>query len=105
MKGTIYEANGEINLNNEKEIENIEKFWNKNIKKDLKKVIKNMQYEYQSDIFGFGNMIYKNYPQRWKKIKNKWNEKYFKNFKVTIHANTKIISTSSLTKTLKDGEI
>ena len=58
--------------------------------------------EYKSDIFGFGNMIYKNYPQTWKKIKNNWNDKYFKNFKIKINIKTKIISTGSLTKTLQE---
>ncbi|MBR3199254.1 MAG: Ger(x)C family spore germination protein [Bacilli bacterium] len=101
MKGTIYETNGKIDLNNIKEIE---KTWNKSLKKDLKKLIKNVQNKYQSDIFGFGNLIYKNYPQRWKQIKNNWNEKYFKKFKINIHSNAKITSTASLTKTLEKSD-
>lgn len=100
--GTIYEINGKINLNNIKNIKKLEKKWNKNLKKDIEKTIKKVKLEYKSDIFGFGNMIYKNYPKKWKKIKNKWNDKYFKDLKITIHLNNKLVSTGSLTKTLQE---
>lgn len=94
--GSINEINGHLDL--EKNIKNIEKMWNKNLKKDLKKLINKTKNEYQSDIFGFGNMIYKKYPQKWKNIKNK---KYLKQISVTIHTNLKINSAGSLVGTLK----
>ena len=103
-KGTIYEINGNTNLNSDKEIEKIAKAWNKKMKKDLEKLIKEIQENYKSDIFGFGNMIYKNYPKKWQKIKNNWNDKYFQKFKITVHTDTEIVSTGSLTKVLKDDE-
>ena len=102
--GTIYEINGKINLNKIKNIKKLEKAWNKKLKKDIKETIKKIKEEYKSDIFGFGNMIYKNYPKKWKKIKNNWNDKYFKDLKITIHTNTKIVSTGSLTKTLEEDK-
>lgn len=100
--GTIYEINGSINLNKIENIKKLEKKWNENLKKDIKKTIKNIKEEYKSDIFGFGNLIYKNYPKKWKKIKNNWNNKFFKKINIKIHTNTKIVSTGSLTKTLEE---
>ena len=100
--GNINEINGNINLNNIKEIKKIERIWNKKIRKDLNKTISTIKNEYQSDIFGFGNMIYKNYPNRWKKINKKWNNYYFKKFKIKIKTNLKISGTGSLTKTLEE---
>ena len=102
--GSIYEANGNINLNNNKEIKKIEKAWNKTIKNNTEKLLTNIKENYQSDIFGFGNMIYKNYPKKWKKIKANWNNIYFKKFKIKVYVDTKIISTGSLNKTLEEGE-
>ena len=99
--GTIYEIDGNMNLNNYKEINSLEKKWNKTIKKDLENTIKTLKEDYKSDIFGVGNMIYKNYPKRWKKIKDKWNNEYFKKLKVIVHPNVIISSTGTLTKTLK----
>ncbi len=101
--GTIYEINGPINLNKIKNLKKLEKKWNKSLKKDIDETIKKIQNDYKSDIFGFGNLIYKNYPKKWKKIENNWNSKYFKNLKIKIHTNVKIVSTGSLTKTL-EGE-
>ena len=100
--GTIYEINGPIDLNNIKNIKKIEKKWNKSLKNDIEKTIKKIKEEYKSDIFGFGNMIYKNYPKKWKKIKNNWNDKYFKNLKIKVYTKNIIISTGSLTKTLEE---
>lgn len=100
--GTIYEINGSINLNKIENIKKLEKKWNENLKKDIKKTIKNIKEEYKSDIFGFGNLIYKNYPKKWKIIKKDWNNKYFKKINIKIHTNTKIVSTGSLTKTLEE---
>ena len=71
------------------------------MKKDLETLINKVQNEYQSDIFGFGNMIYKNYPKKWEKIKNK---EYLKQIKVNIHTNLKITSAGSLIQTLKDDD-
>lgn len=102
-KGSIYEIDDYLNIRELKEINNLEKAWNKSIKKDIEKLINNLKYKYQSDIFGFGNMIYKNYPDRWKQIKNNWNEQ-FKDLNIKVKVNTKITSTGNLTKTLKEGE-
>ena len=98
--GTIYEISGPININ--KNIKKIEKKWNNKIKKDIKKTITIIKKEYKSDIFGFGNLIYKNYPKKWEKIKNEWNDKYFEKLKINVHTNIKIVSTGSLTKTLEE---
>lgn len=101
-EGSIYEIDGNVDLKDKKVISNLEKTWNKTMKKDLNNLINNIKTKYKSDIFGFGNMIYRNYPQKWKKIKNKWNDKYLKDLNITIKVNTKITSTGNLTKTLKE---
>ena len=103
-QGSIYEISGEVNLNSYKEIHKIEKVWSKTMKKDLEKLILKIKNDYKSDIFGFGNLIYKNYPKKWRKIEKDWNDKYFKNFKINIHTSVEIISTGSLTQTLEEGE-
>ena len=75
---------------------------NKTIKKRLEKTINKMQIEYQSDVFGFGNQIYKKYPKKWKKIEKHWNDKYFPNLKIKINTNFKINSVGSLDRTIKE---
>lgn len=101
--GNIYNINSDIDISDPKEIRKIEKKWNKSLQKSLKKLIKKMQNKYKSDIFGFGNKIYSTYPQKWNQVKDEWNDKYFKQVKVTINSNLKIPDTGSLKNTLTEA--
>jgi len=38
----------------------------------MEAVVKKAQEEYNADIFGFGNQIYKKHPGLWKKIGKDW---------------------------------
>ncbi len=98
---TLSEINSDTNLNKEQTIKNIEKELNKTIKKQINKAIKKMQTKYKSDIFGFGNLIYKNHPDAWKKIKDKWNDVYFPKIKVNIQTDVELVSTGSLENTIR----
>lgn len=98
---TLSEINSDTNLNKEQTIKDIEKELNKTIKKQINKAIKKMQTKYKSDIFGFGNLIYKNHPDAWKKIKDKWNDVYFPKIKVNIQTDVELVSTGSLENTIR----
>jgi len=101
--GNIYSINSDVKISDYKEIQKIEKKWNKQLKKDLEKIIKKLQTEYKADVLGFGNKIYKKYPNKWKKLEKDWNDKYFKDIKVNINVDLKIATTGSLTETLKEA--
>ncbi len=102
--GDIYNINNQIDIQNYKEINKIEKTWSKSLKKDLSKVVKKVQSKYKADIFGFGNLIYKNDPKTWEKLEKEWNSKYFPNLNVKIKTNLKISATGSLVKTIKEDK-
>ena len=102
--GDIYNINNQIDIQNYKEINKIEKTWSKSLKKDLSKVVKKVQSKYKADIFGFGNLIYKNDPKTWEKLEKEWNTKYFPNLNVKIKTNLKISATGSLVKTIKEDK-
>ena len=101
-QGYITEIDSKINIENEKTIKKMQKKLNKEIKKTILKTIHKMQQEYKSDVFGFGNKIYKKYPQKWQKIEKKWNEKYFPNLNINVDVNIIISSSGSLDKTIKE---
>lgn len=102
-KGNIYNINNKINLQNYQEIHKIEKKWNQNLKQDLYNTIKKITKTYQTDIFGFGNLIYKNKPKTWQKIEKNWNNKYLQNINIKIKTNLKIEDTGSLVETIKEA--
>lgn len=72
----------------EKEISN-------QIKGDIQQLIKKMQIEYQSDIFGFGHKIFQQHTHEWQReYMNQWNETFPK-IKTQVTVNTKILNTGS----------
>lgn len=100
--GLITEINTKDNLENPKTIEKMEKQLNKKIEKNIKDTIHKMQFTYKSDVFGFGNKIYKKYPKKWKKLEKNWNNVYFPKLKTNIKVNITIESSGSLDKTIKE---
>ncbi len=98
---TLAEINSNTNLNDEKIINNIESKLNNQITKDINNLIKKLQTKYKSDILGLGNMIYKNYPDTWQKIKNNWNDTYFPKAQINIQTDIQLVSTGSLENTIR----
>ena len=82
----IIESNGNINLEDYKTIEKLQKLSNKKINKIINKVLI-LAKKNKSDIFGFGLKFYKKYPKYFKKNNDNWN-KIFKN--LNINTNVKI---------------
>ena len=101
-KGNITEINYKENLNNPKVIKKLEKSLNKSITKTINETIFLMKFKYQADVFGFGNKIYKKYPDKWKKVEKKWNEKYFQKLKINVKTDVTINSSGSLDKTIRE---
>ena len=97
----VAEINTDTNLNDKKVIESLENKLNKHIEKQINNTIDKMKKVYKSDIFGFGNLVYKYYPDKWKEIEKDWNNKYFGKINVKVNSNTKLISTGSLENTIR----
>lgn len=79
--GNIQEVACNINLTKEEEIEKIK---NKNIEriKELCDKAISLAKENKTDVFGFGNMIYKKNPKYFKEIENIWDDELFLNIDV-----------------------
>lgn len=89
----IMEVNGDIDLNDNKIIKEIEKKANNKIKNYIKKTIK-LSQDNKSDIIGFGSKLFKSNPDYYNKIKNDWNNE-LKNLKINIKNNIVLKSKSS----------
>lgn len=75
----------------------------KKIEENIKKLIKKVQTNYNSDIFGFGNSIKKNMPNEWKKICKEWDE-YFPKLDVEVSSEVNITKSALLSKPHKIEE-
>jgi spore germination protein KC len=90
--GSINETNCKLDLQNDKVIKNINKTVEKNIKKIINKGIKKAK-ELDSDVFGFGNKIYKKY---------RYLDYDFRNLKINIDVDVDLKTKGSLETTIKE---
>ncbi|MEH7119858.1 Ger(x)C family spore germination protein [Neobacillus vireti] len=83
-EGWITEANTDIDLNNPKIIEKINKLVESKIRKQILESVKATQ-KLKSDIFGFGDKVHIANPKLWKKLERNWDEE-FAGLKVNVKA-------------------
>ena len=102
-KATILEVNCKLNLEDSNTIDEIEK----NIKDELNKIIQESTYlvqkKYNTDVLGYGKLIHKRYPKKWKQIKNNWDE-IFKNLNIETNIDIEIEDQGALIQTIKEEQ-
>lgn len=74
-EGTINEVKCDIDLSDPEEVKKLEMQWSDKIKKEIIAAIDVAQKE-NSDIYGFGKIINRTEPEKWKKIKKRWSETF-----------------------------
>lgn len=84
-------------------IEKLEKDTEKYIKEKMENIIKKIQKEYKTDIFGFGKEIMQKYPNYWNKIKSQ-KEELFKELDVVVKVDAQIKGSALLSKPLEMGD-
>lgn len=92
-EAALTECNCKIDLEVPENIKKIEDMINKKMKNEMKQMISKIQ-KFNTDIFGYGEFLYRNHYQYWNKQKKKWNE-IFPKIETTIKSNIKVIRISS----------
>lgn len=88
LRGSLEEMTGDIDITKQENIKLIEKFCSKEIKRGTSNIIIKAQKEFKSDIFGFGSVFHRKYPEEWKKIKDNWNQVFSEaDFQVEVETN------------------
>lgn len=67
------------------------------LENDITLVIQRVQSEYGSDIFGFGNMIYKKDFRLWNQLKDTWDEQFIA-LEVDVSSDVHIVNTGEIEK-------
>lgn len=101
-KGTLLEMQCNRNLEETKVMKELEKDFNERLKQIINETLNVTQKEYKSDIFGFGNYIYKNNLKIWKKIKDRWDEEIFPNITFDVDVDINLNNKGSLEQSLKE---
>ncbi|MCH1624232.1 Ger(x)C family spore germination protein [Fredinandcohnia sp. SECRCQ15] len=74
---SIMENDSKLNVDQTQVLDELEKYVENEIKDRIQLVVDIAQKEYQSDIFGFGQAVYKKYPKEWNvALKNNWDQTF-----------------------------
>lgn len=103
ISAAIAENMYHIDLSSTDVVDEIKKEVESTIEGKLKALIKKVQIEYGSDIFGFGNRVKSDMPNVWKEIKGNWDE-IFKSLKVNLNVNITITNKAVVAKPLEIGD-
>ena len=98
MSGNINESMCNIKLNEEKNIKKIEKELNKYIKNKVTTSIDSIRKEYNSDIFGFLDLIYKKDYKTYKEIKDTWYNSTYQDIKINIKTSIDIVGKGNVSE-------
>ncbi|MGM0922326.1 MAG: Ger(x)C family spore germination protein [Bacillota bacterium] len=96
-EGDIGEVTVPVTLNDSNVLFKIEKLLEKEILKEIKNAVQ-LAKEDKTDIFGFGDAVYRSNPVEWKKLKNDWNDVHFPEVKVDVKVDAFIRRTGMLKK-------
>ncbi|WP_165613067.1 Ger(x)C family spore germination protein [Paramaledivibacter caminithermalis] len=99
----INEIDSSLDFMNEENLKRIQRSGEDTIKKMVGNVIKKVQEEYKSDIFGFGAIISRENPKLWEGIKSNW-EDIFTKLDVDVNVNLNIRGSALRSKTIKIGD-
>ncbi|WP_444641203.1 Ger(x)C family spore germination protein [Caproiciproducens sp. R1] len=91
----VDESEADTDMLDEKTTGKIEQEAQKMVKERTEDVIRKVQREYNSDIFGFGEMIYKKDLKLWKQLEPQW-DKIFPTIQVDVQSQVKIVNTAFL---------
>lgn len=94
-EGNVGEVACSNDLSDPKTIYKLEADVEKQIKGKIVSAIHKAQKQYRSDVFGFGQSIYKDDPKGWEKVKEDWDSQ-FPNLKVKIKTDVKIRRTGKV---------
>lgn len=95
-EGNLGDQSSTNDLSNPKAIESLEKEKAYTIKSEVMLAL-NKAKALDADVFGFGEAIYKKYPDKWKTMEENW-EETFKNIAVDVVVEAKIRRTGRITK-------
>lgn len=101
-EAVISEINCQIDLTNQQNILKIQEEANQRIIDLINSALEKSMITYNSDIFGFGNQLYRKQYFKWEEIKNNWYD-YFPNIKTSVTSKIKIINNGSISNSTKEG--
>lgn len=101
IEENVGEVQCSLDLSKEKTIKQMEKIVEERIVKLSKDSVGKAQ-KLESDIFGFGEVIHRQHPKEWKKMKSKWTKEIFPELEVEYRVKVDIRRIGTITNSVYD---
>jgi spore germination protein KC len=75
-EGTIVENNTSLDPTKPKDLQLIQDELSQTTQVSVGQLVKKVQKQYKTDIFGFGERVHQQYPYQWKTMKQQWNQNF-----------------------------
>ena len=99
LQANISDVECDVDLTKTETIDKLEKVVENEVKREVEEAIKKAKIDFQSDIFEFGDAIYRSKPKQWKNIKKSWNNKFI-TLPIDINIGVKIKGLETINKAL-----
>ena len=101
MEGSIYGSSCKGHMDDPKTYKKLDELTNQYVREKVSKTIQTVQDDYGVDIFGFGEVVYRQDYKQFKKVADHWDEA-FKDAEIDVSVNTMIRRAGIRTKGLLD---
>lgn len=102
LSGNLNEYNCSKSLDNKKTIEQIEKEFEQKLTETITKNINEVRTEYNSDIFGFLDNIYKKDYKTYKTIKNNWYNSNYQDLELSVKVDLTVIAKGKVMEAINE---
>ena len=75
---SIVQESGTLDISKAEALKVVEAAFNAQMAGEITAAIKKAQAEFQSDIFGFGQYVHRQHPEKWREIKGTWDDYFSK---------------------------
>lgn len=97
----VQESTCLLDLEQKQTIKDLEEKANEEVKRIIEKGIEVAQ-KFETDVFGFGNLLYKYHPHYFNSVEDTWNQIDFKNLKINTEVSLKLESKGSIESRIKE---
>lgn len=99
-EGNVSDVECKFDLSTPEKIKELEEKYKNRIKNGIEGSLKKVQKDYQSDIFGFGEVIHRVNPKAWKRLEPNWDQE-FENLEISVKVNAKIRHLGTITESFQ----
>lgn len=100
--GSLQESTCSLNLEKEEDILALEEKANEEVKRLMQKAV-DVTKKFETDSFGFGNLLYKFHPRIFKSMEDTWNEVGFKNLEIDYEVDMRLEFKGSTESRIKEN--